>query len=81
MYKIYKTMDSGESIISFKMVVLFSKFLPGHRDSQLLLDSENYSYSRRKDKDTALNTDLKWSKNRSLKCNAMVFLTPSNSQP
>ena len=76
MYKIYKTMDSGESIISFKMVVL-----PGHRDTQLLLDSENYSYSRRKDKDTALNTDLKWSKNRSLKCNAMVFLTPNNSQP
>ena len=37
------------------MVVLLSKFLPGQRDSQLLLDSESYSYSSKKDKDNALN--------------------------
>ena len=34
------------------MVVMFSKFWPGQRDSQLLLDSDNFTYSRKKDKDT-----------------------------
>ena len=37
------------------MVVMFSKFLPGQRDSQLLLDSDNLTYSRKRDKDTPLN--------------------------
>ena len=27
---------------------MFSKFLPGQRDSQLLLDSDNFTYSRNK---------------------------------
>ncbi len=48
------------------MVVMFSKFLPGQRDSQLLLDSDNFTYSRKKDKDTPLNTAWRCSKNRSL---------------
>ena len=61
------------------MVVLFSKFLPGQRDTELLLDSQNYTYSRKKDRDTALNTAWRCSKNRSLKCNAMVYLDPNNS--
>ena len=38
------------------MVVMFSKFLPGQRDSQLLLDADNFTYSRKKDKDTAPST-------------------------
>ena len=46
---------------------MFSKFLPGQRDSQLLLDSDNFTYSRKKDKDTPLNTAWRCSKNRSLK--------------
>ena len=65
------------------MVVLFSKFLPGQRDSQLLLDSENFTkshiYSRKKDTDTALNTAWRCAKNRYLKCNAMVYLDTNNS--
>ena len=61
------------------MVVMFSKFLPGQRDSQLLLDSDNFTYSRKKDKDTPLNTAWKCSKNRSLKCHAMVFLDTNNA--
>ena len=72
-------MASSESIIkSLKMVVLFSKFLPGHRDTQLLLDSDNFTYSRKKDKDTPLNTAWRCSKNRSLKCHAMVYLYPNS---
>ena len=61
------------------MVVLFSKFLPGQRDSQLLLDSDNFTYSRKKDKDTPLNTAWRCSKNRSLKCHAMVYLDTNNA--
>ena len=59
------------------MVVMFSKFLPGQRDSQLLLDSDNFTYSRKKNlnKDTPLNTE----KNRSLKCHAMVYLDTNNA--
>ena len=37
------------------MIVMFSKFLPGQRDSQLILESYNFTYSRKKDKDTPLN--------------------------
>ena len=61
------------------MVVMFSKFLPGQRDSQLLLDSDNFTYSRKKDKDTPLNTAWRCSKNRSLKCHAMVYLDTNNA--
>ena len=49
-------MDSFQLfIISFKMVVLFSKFLPGKKDTLLglLLDYEFYTYSRKKEKDTS----------------------------
>ena len=40
MYKIIKCLQnmdglSGESIISFKIIVLFNRFLPGQRDTQL----------------------------------------------
>ena len=59
------------------MVVMFSKFLPGQRDSQLLLDSDNFTYSRKKDKDTPLNTAWRCSKNRSL--NAKVYLDTNNA--
>ena len=58
---------------------MFSKFLPGQRDSQLLLDSDNFTYSRKKDKDTPLNTAWRCSKNRSLKCHAMVYLDTNNA--
>ena len=61
------------------MVVMFSKFWPGQRDSQLLLDSDNFTYSRKKDKDTPLNTAWRCSKNRSLKCHAMVYLDTNNA--
>ena len=61
------------------MVVMFSKFLPGQRDSQLLLDSDNFTYSRKKNKDTPLNTAWRCSKNRSLKCHAMVYLDTNNA--
>ena len=61
------------------MVVMVSKFLPGQRDSQLLLDSDNFTYSRKKDKDTPLNTAWRCSKNRSLKCHAMVYLDTNNA--
>ena len=37
------------------MIVTFSKFLPGQRDSQLILESYNFTYSRKKDTDTPLN--------------------------
>ena len=58
---------------------MFSKFLPGQRDSQLLLDSDNFTYSRKKDKDTPLNSAWRCSKNRSLKCHAMVDLDTNNA--
>ena len=60
---------------------MFSKFLPGQRDSQLLLDSDNFTYSRNKDtdKDTPLNTAWRCSKNRSPKCHAMVYLDTNNA--
>ena len=58
---------------------MFSKFLPGQRDSQLLLDSDNFTYSRKKDKDTPLNTAWRCSKNRPLKCHAMVYLDTNNA--
>ena len=58
---------------------MFSNFLPGQRDSQLLLDSDNFTYSRKKDKDTPLNTAWRCSKNRSLKCHAMVDLDTNNA--
>ena len=58
------------------MVVMFSKFLPRQRDSQLLLDSDNFTYSRKKDKDTPLNTAWRCSKNR---WHAMVYLDTNNA--
>ena len=60
---------------------MFSKFLPRQRDSQLLLDSDNFTYSRKKNlnKDTPLNTAWRCSKNRSLKCHAMVYLDTNNA--
>ena len=65
--------------LSYLLKWLFCTFLPGQRDTQILLDSESYFYSRKKDKDTALNNAWRCSKNRSLKCDAMVFLDPNNS--
>ena len=58
---------------------MFFKFLPGQRDSQLLIDSDNFTYSRKKDKDTPLNTAWRCSKNRSLKCHAKVYLDTNNA--
>jgi len=60
-------------------MVLFSKFLTGQRNSKLLLDNEGYTYTSRKDKDTALVTAWRCSKNRSLKCLCIVYLAQDNS--
>jgi len=61
-------------------MVLFSKFLVGRRGSQLLLDSNNYTYGRKKVKDTALSSAWRCTKHNSLKCRAMCYLSLDNSQ-
>ena len=60
-------------------MVSFSKFICGQRNSKQVLDSEGYTYVRKKDKDTALSFTWRCTKNRSLKCPSKVFLAFSDN--
>ena len=60
-------------------MVAFSKFLTGQRGSQQLLDTDGYTYVRRKDKDTLSAAAWRCTKNRSLKCTCHVWLTPEDN--
>ena len=59
-------------------MVAFSKFITGQRNSRQLLDTDGYSYVRRKDKDTSTAEAWRCTKNRSLKCVCHVYLNPTD---
>ena len=61
-------------------MVSFSKFLTGIRGSDQLLDSEGYTYYRKKDKGTASGCSTwRCSKNRSKKCLSFVHFDPADN--
>lgn len=60
-------------------MVLFSKFLSGQRNSTLLLDSDGYTYFRKKTGGTPYISAWRCSKARSLKCPCHVYLTTSDN--
>ena len=56
-------------------MVSFSKFLDGRRNCQQLLDTDGFTYIRRKDRDTSTTTVWRCTKHRSLKCLCTVYLS------
>ena len=61
-------------------MVSFTKFIPGPRNSQILLDTDGYTYCRRKQKDSSLFTVYRCTKHSKLKCNCHVYFTLSEDQ-
>ena len=59
-------------------MVAFSKFISGQRGSQLLLDTDGYLYTRRKDRDTSTTSAWKCQKFRTKKCPAAVHHNPTD---
>ena len=56
-------------------MVSFSKFIDGQRGTQLLLDTDGFLYSRRKDRDTPTPSTCRCQKYRTKKCPSTVLLT------
>ena len=59
-------------------MVAFSKFITGQRGAQLLLDTDGYLYTRRKERDTPTSSAWKCQKFRTKKCPATVHHNPSD---
>ena len=55
-------------------MVVFSKYINGQRGAQLLLDTDGFLYTRRKDRDTPNTSTWRCQKYRTKKCPAHVFL-------
>ena len=55
-------------------MVVFSKYINGQRGAQLLLDTDGFLYTRRKDRDTPNTSIWRCQKYRTKKCPAHVFL-------
>ena len=56
-------------------MVSFSRFIDGQRESKLLLDSDGYLYSRKKERDSTTATAWRCQKYRTKKCPCHVYLT------
>ncbi len=65
----------GASIVT---MVAFSKFITGQRGAQLLLDTDGYLYTRRKERDTSTTSAWKCQKFRMKKCPATVNHNPTD---
>ena len=55
-------------------MVVFSKYINGQRGAQLLLDTDGFLYTRRKDRDTPNTSIWRCQKYRTKKCPAHVIL-------
>ena len=59
-------------------MVSFSRFIDGQRGTQLLLDSDGFLYSRRKDRDTPTSSTWRCQKYRTKKCPSTVLLNTAD---